>query len=342
MQLNHGVVRGIRGVRSFWISLIAIIVGLIFVGFGIYFLVTDPAKKYEDATATITAVNTEMIGEDEIYHVTLKYTDKNGIEHTGVEMSTYDNTWTVGKEVQIKYNINDFNDVKSTSSPLVFSFVAIGLGAISVLVGIFGIIKTIKILKRKANTEITSNGNTKNESKEENLSDIKLFFHYTGKLNQSYSVEDKKGQIFYECKLVKFSLLGASTFEFINHIADERIQHKIGKTVSSYSEGGLPIVGDILSSSFKIDGENCWDYVARKGYEIKHMLEGKSIINYQIVKNGKIVAKVFPADVRKPFDENSTGYLFMNKGYYRLEIIDAKLSDVVMIAFIVGRTAVVE
>lgn len=339
MQLNGKVIKGIRGIRGFWISLIMLIFGLAFIGFGVYFFVTDSSKKYEEAQATITSRVQEVIGEETVYHIQLKYTDKNGVEHSGVEMDTYDETWTVGKEITIKYNTANPTDVRTSSPVVILPIVLTGLGAVATIVGIVGFISTSKILKRKPNQ---SSAEEKDETPEENITNEKIYFHLTGKMNQSYVAESKSGKKFYECKLVKFSLFGASTFEFINHETGAKKQLKIGKTISSYSDGGFPLVGDILSSHFKIDGENCWDYVARKGYEIKHLLQGKTIISYEILKKGKVVAKVFPADVRKPFDENSTGYLFMNKGYYRLEIIDAKLSDVVMIAFIVGRTAVVE
>lgn len=150
------------------------------------------------------------------------------------------------------------------------------------------------------------------------------------------------GQTVYDCKLVKFSLFGASTYAFANHQTGESKQLKIGKTVSSESDGGLPIVGDMLSSHFKIDGTNCWDYVADMGYEVRHLFEGKTVISYQIEKNGKVVANIYPADAKDPFNEDSKRFFMMNKGYYRLEIVDAKLSDIVMIAFIVSRTYMVE
>lgn len=82
--------------------------------------------------------------------------------------------------------------------------------------------------------------------------------------------------------------------------------------------------------------------VANKGYEIKHLLEGITIISYQILKGNKVVANIFPANVKDPFNEESTNYVRMGKGYYRLEIIDANLEDIVAIAFIVSRTEMVE
>ena len=341
MQLNGGVVKGIRGVRSFWVSILAIIFGFIFVGLGIYFFVADSKKTYENATATITECVTEEMGEEIIYHVTLKYTDKDGNEHSGITMDTYDSSWVVGKEIQIKYNVNDFNDVSTTTPAIVLPLLFIGLGAISAVVGVFGILKTIKQLTRKPN-ENAGKAVIASDFIENNVKDTKLFFHYSGKLNQSYTVEDRDGKVHFECKLLKFNPIGASLYEFIDVTTSDKKQMKIGKTITSSSSGGLPIVGEVLGSSFKIDGVNCWDYVASKGYEIKHLLEGKTIIKYEVIKDQETVAKILPANMKDPFNENSVNFLRMGKGIYRLEINDANLPDIVMIAFIIGRTEIVE
>lgn len=342
MQLNNKTLKGIRAVRGFWVALLAIVFGALFAGLGVYFFVSGQSKHYEQATATILTNNSEVVGEDTLYHVTIKFTDKNGIEHTGIEMQTYDDSWTVGKQIQIKYNVDDPTDVTTEKSATVLPWIFIGLGSISAIVGVASVIYTTKMLKRRAKNVNNDKKESSQSSAKEKLTNKKLFFHLTGKMNQSYAVENMQGQTVYDCKLVKFSLFGASTYEFANHQTGESKQLKIGKTVSSESDGGLPIVGDMLSSHFKIDGTNCWDYVADMGYEVRHLFEGKTVISYQIEKNGKVVANIYPADAKDPFNEDSKRFFMMNKGYYRLEIVDAKLSDIVMIAFIVSRTYMVE
>lgn len=342
MQLNNKFLKGVRSARSFWISIIAILFGLFFVGIGIYFYISNSAKTYEVATATITASVPEELGEDTIYHITLTYTDKNSVEHSGVTMDTYDDTWVVGKVVEIKYNVDDPNEVMTNTPTIVFPLIAVGLGSISAVVGIVVFIKTIKQLKRKPKKDGENAKYIESDFAKNIVKNTKLFFHYTGKMNQSYAVEDEQGNVLFECKLLKFNPFASNLYEFVDHKTGDKKQMKIGKTVTSESSGGYIFVGDVLSSRFKIDGVNCWDYVADRGYEIKHMLEGKTVINYQILKGNNIVAKIFPADAKNPFNENSKNFLRMNKGYYRLEIEDANLPDIVMIAFIVGRTSIVE
>ena len=344
MQLNNGFFKGVRGIRAFWISIIAIIFGVAFAGFGVYFAITDSTKTYEDATATITAREVIDMGEDQedLYRVTLTYADKDGGEHSGVQMDTYDSSWTVGKTVEIKYNVNDFNDVRTRGATIMVPILFISLGSISAVVGVIGFIGAVKRLKRKPKEESGEIKSIEGDFAENIVKDTKLFFHLTGKMNQSYAVEDKDGNVLFECKLLKFSLLASSLYEFIDHKTGDKKQMKISKTVTSESSGGYVFVGDMLSSRFKIDGVNCWDYVADRGYKIKHMLEGKTIINYQIVKGDKVIAKILPADKNDPFNENSLKFMFMNKGYYRLEIAEGNLPDIVMIAFIASRTDMVE
>ena len=309
---------------------------------GVYFYITDSAKTYEVATATITAREVIDIGEEQndLYRVTLKYEDKDGVEHTGIVMDTYDSSWVVDKQVEIMYNVNDPNDVKTPSSPLVLVIMFVGLGSIAVIAGVFGIVGVFKRTNRKPN----QNGEIvfANTFSENMVQNTKLYFHHTGKANQSYSVENQEGNVLFECKLLKFNLFASNLYEFVDNKTGDKQQIKVGKTITSSSSDGYVFVGDVVSSYFKIDGVNCWDYVAGRGYEIKHMMQGRTIINYQILKDGINVANIYPADIKDPFNENSINFLRMQKGYYRLEIANANLPDIVMIAFIVGRTDIVE
>lgn len=357
MQLNGSVVRGVRNVRSFWFALLAVLFGLVFVGIGVYSIISpDQGKTYETATAEILSVETEIMADEETKYVMIKYEDKDGGVHSDIRLDAYTIGWEIGSKVDIKYNVKDFSDVKLDSNPILLPVMFIGMGSLVMAFGIYTFIKTGKRAKRQSGeAKVESDGvsNSKSEESDANYSsaeslpsrkmeDTELFFHYAGKLNQSYAVEDKDGNVVFECKLAKFSLLTASTFEFIDSQSTLSVQHKIGKTVTSSASDGLPIVGDTLSSSFKIDGTNCWDYIADMGYSIKHMLQGRAIFRYEIMKDGENVASIVPANAKDPFNKESVNVLRMAKGYYRLEIADAELKDIVLIAFVISRTDIVE
>lgn len=276
MQINNGAFRGIRNIRAIIAGVILSLVGLLFIGLGIYFFLRPSEEDQNKAT----------------------------------------------------------------------NFIFIGLGAVALLVGILTLVKTIKKMKQKPLTAEEVKQNEEQEAldgaKSINLVDTKLHFHFGGKMNQSYLVEDRNGKLVFECKLMKFNPFGANTFDFINHENNTTKTFKMGKPVSQESDGGPILVGDTLSSYFKIDGVECWDYLRNKGIEIKHMLQGKSIFRYEVDKLGKPIANIYPADLKDPFNSDS-GHLFrMPKGSYRLEFIDGKLEDVVMAAFVITQTQMVQ
>ena len=221
------------------------------------------------------------------------------------------------------------------------------LGAIAVVVGILFIVRAVISMKKskplseeevKANEEKLSIG----EPKSENLKDTKLFFHFGGKMNQSYFAEDRNGQHLYECLLVKFNPFAANTYDFINNQNGFKKTMKIGKNVTTGSDGGAMFIGSDFTSRFKIDGVMCWDYLRDRGYEIKHLLSGPTLIRYELHKFGKLVANIVPTNVKDPFNADNVNPLRMGKGVYRIEIIDCKLDDAVMAAFIISQTEMVE
>ena len=51
-------------------------------------------------------------------------------------------------------------------------------------------------------------------------------------VKQDFNLEDESGKTVYEGKMTKFSLFGASPFEFANHVTGRTEVHKVGKTVT--------------------------------------------------------------------------------------------------------------
>ena len=223
----------------------------------------------------------------------------------------------------------------------------ITVGALVALIAVIAIIRAVKSMRNSkplSEEEVKANEEKFHAGAPEmsNLVDTKLFFHFGGKLNQSYFVEDKEGKNVYECRLKKFNPFGANTFEFFDVAHNYAKEVKIGKTVTSSADGGLPFVGDVLSSRFKIDGVMCWDYLRQRGYDIKHFMFDRNFIRYELYKLGKHVADIIPCNIKKPWDETNGNVLMMVRGAYRLEIFDARLEDVVMAAFIAAQSEIVE
>lgn len=223
----------------------------------------------------------------------------------------------------------------------------IAIGAAIMALSLFFIIRGVRQFKKqkplseeevKANEEKLHAG----EPKIANLKNAKFFFHFGGKMNQSYFVDDKEGKRRFEVKLVKFNPIGSNTYEFHDVDADFTKTLKVGKVLTQSADGGLPFVGDTLSSRFKIDGVQCWEYLRQRGYEIKWYILERPFARYELYKLGKLVAKITPCNVKDPWNEGSMNFLRMGSGVYRIEIVDCRLDDAVMAAFIASRTDMVE
>ena len=171
----------------------------------------------------------------------------------------------------------------------------------------------------------------------ENVEDLHLYFHFGGKMNQSYFAEDKDKRVLFECKMAKFSLVN-DIFVFSDVDNNYSKEYKMGKPTNGS-------IDDYLTSSyFKIDGVNCWDYLRMRGYQVNHYaLEGNGrFMRYEVVNLGQVVANIYPANFKNPWGDEKPKLLSMARGCYRIDISNAKLADIMMIAFIISRTDMVE
>lgn len=259
------------------------------------------------------------------------------------------------------------NRIISAVSIIIFGLIAIGIGvamfflkteeggninpiinviviSIGVLLDVLGVVMIIKakhaLQRNKPLSEEEVKSNMAKDEPGVLLSDTKLFFHFGGKMNQSYLVEDHNKNVVYDVKLARFNPIGNNVYEFINHKNGATKSVKVGKVMTSSSDGfGVDMMN---TSSFRIDGVNCWDYLRNRGYEIHHLLDGETITRYEITHLGKEVASIVPTTMKDPWNEKKQSWIRMGKGIYRLEISEAKLDDIVMIAFIVSRVDIVE
>ncbi len=120
----------------------------------------------------------------------------------------------------------------------------------------------------------------------------KFFFQPEKKMwKQGFQMQDETDQIVYEAKVLKQSILGSQTVEFINHLTNKSEEHKIGAVVTTQTEsGGLT---NLLStkSRFKLDGKNIWDYLHEKGIRIDSgVASGRLGMSYTISLKGDVIA----------------------------------------------------
>ena len=150
-------------------------------------------------------------------------------------------------------------------------------------------------------------------------------------IKQSFYLEDENGNIVYEGKMTKFSLLGASPFEFINHHTGKMEEHKVGKTVTVENNNGL--LGFFSKRSwFKYDNKKIWDYLHELGVRIDSKLSSEKIgMTYDVTFEGKPLATISSS--------SPNGKSFITFELYYDVICEEKDLDLVfLIAFSIAKT----
>ena len=154
-----------------------------------------------------------------------------------------------------------------------------------------------------------------------------------GSVKQAFFLEDKDNNIVYEAQMTQFKLLGASPFEFTNHITNKTEEHSVGKTVVIEQTNGFGVI-DFLSkrSHFKFDGVKIWDYLHDKGIRIDSALSTDKLgMTYNITFEGKELATIKTSSPK--------GISFITTDLYYDVICDEKDLDLVfLVAFSIAKT----
>lgn len=272
MPLNDRFVQGARNVRSVISGIIISLVGILFIGVGVFFFVKPD-----------TVSNLGGNGND---------------------------------------------------GGLIIKLLFLLMGFISLSVGVFLIARVVKAVQ-DSKPSVKGNGQghlvPEDDLGAHTVVDTKYFFHWGGTMNLCYYLEEWNGEIVYECRLRRYHLFGAKTYEFIDIPNESWRKFKMGKTFTAKSnEGTTP------SRQFKIDGVMCFDYLRQRGYELKPCRDGKALIRYELWKMEDKVMDIVPCSAKDPWDEEKTNILHFGKGVYRLEIHDCNLEVAVVAGFIVS------
>ena len=149
---------------------------------------------------------------------------------------------------------------------------------------------------------------------------------------QAFYLEDENGNTVYEGKMTKFSLLGPSPFEFVNHITNRTEEHAVGKTVTvEQGNGGLL---SMLSkrSYFKYDGQKIWDYLHEQGIRIESGISGKKLgMSYDVTFKGAPLATIANSSPKGKS-------IFTTDLYYDVICEEADLDLVFLVAFSIAKT----
>ncbi len=153
-----------------------------------------------------------------------------------------------------------------------------------------------------------------------------------GTIKQAFFLEDEHGNMIYEGKMIKFSLLGASPFEFINYLTNKREEHKVGKTVT-IEQGGNDLISFMSKRSyFKYDDKKIWDYLHDLGIRIDSNISTNKIgMTYEISYQGNHIATIASSSPKGKS-------LITTDMYYDVICEEKDLDLVFLVAFSIAKT----
>jgi len=118
-----------------------------------------------------------------------------------------------------------------------------------------------------------------------------FYFRSNGKANQGYLLELPDRTPIFEAEIIKFSLLGQSEYDFVDHVNNTRTKHFIGKTTTISSKIGH--ISRVLSSDFPIDGQKCLDLLWDEGYGVDTDIKfSKLDIEYTVKYKGQKIGEI--------------------------------------------------
>ena len=149
---------------------------------------------------------------------------------------------------------------------------------------------------------------------------------------QAFYLEDESGNTVYEGTMTKFSLLGASPFEFVNHLTGKTEEHKVGKTITVEQGNGGLISMLSKRSYFKYDGQKIWDYLHDQGIRIDSGISGKKLgMSYEVTFKGAPLAIIANSSPKGKS-------IFTTDLYYDVLCEESDLDLVFLVAFSIAKT----
>ena len=320
------------------LGVILIIAGIILLGFK-----TD---NYVESTGTITEVTECPRSEDEAqqYDVKIKYSvDGKDYETVFTHMG---GDFKVGGQIKVFY---DPADPSKTTNSKMGGFIAPIMIVVGALALVFGVVRTVSAFKKSKALDASVPGGGKFPS--EAFDNFKTapgvteyYFRFDGhSLKPGYLIEDADRKVLFEGKMTKQALVGARTYEFVDHVRGVTESHEVGHTMTqSYND-------ELFSAKswFKFDGKNVWDVIHGRGIRLSTGLLSKfPHVVYNAAKDGKPFAIFETSGVYVHEDDAAQHTVNIPAGnmYYRVWTASDDLESLFLTIFAVSETeqAVVE
>lgn len=329
---------------KFYIGLLA--VGLVFAIIGGIVIAMPKGEKLtaEATVKNITAYTDE--NNEEQHRVTVDYTDQNGVLHENLEYTSYHTGMKEGDTVKVEYDPAEPEQI----NPAGLGFLPYAALVIGVLCIVFGVVNSVKAIKTKSedmneldrvdrtNIDPLAVEEIKNSTEETK----EYYFHFTGKLNQSYVMETPNRVAIYRADCDRIGVLRPYIFSFVDCRSGKTVTSEVTHTMTKRFGGGndsnVTSYSVVSSSSFKIDGENNWDLLAKKGYSLDMKISGIKV-NFDVLHYGIKVASIEAAgtNILKDDAKNPLGDALPGNGLYKVYCKDSDIEAVFMACFSASR-----
>ena len=169
----------------------------------------------------------------------------------------------------------------------------------------------------------------------------KLYFLTdTGTAKVGHRIEDAGKNVLYEAKVTKFSLVGATGMDFIDHEKGTTTPHQVGHEINT--EYHSILIDN--HSGFKFDGEDIWKHLKRNGVVIESsFMSGKPLWpQYRVFRDGEEIA-LLESSGAHVHEEDAAGdgklaKMIPARGYFRIQTREKNLDLLFVVAMAFART----
>ena len=170
------------------------------------------------------------------------------------------------------------------------------------------------------------------------------FLTDTGTAKVGHRMEDVNKKVLYEAKVTKFSLVGATGMDFIDHVKGTTTPHQVGHEIETDYHS---ILID-NHSGFKFDGEDIWKHLKRNGVVIESsFMSGKPLWpQYRVLRDGEEIALLQSSGVHV-HEEDAAGdgklaKMVPARGYFRIQTREKNLDLLFVVAMAFARTSALD
>ena len=332
----------LRKIKKIRFYALLFLVGVMFIVISCI-VISLPKAELESVDGTIMSIEhyTDPSGEER-ENVFVSYIDKDGVKHENIPYPSYSSSMKEGKTVTVLYDPDAPEEIQSPGGKYV-PYIILAVGVIAAAVSV---IKTVSDMKKSESNSPFENSKEQidpalaDEVLKDETPAKEYYFHWTGKLNQSYILETPDREPIYEAICDHIGVLTPYRYTFINRLTDVRREHTVSHTVTTrYGNGnGNTSFSLVSASSFKIDGENCWDDLAKLGYSVEPKRTGIKL-NFSVLRHGVPIAYLEAAgtNILKDGAKSALGDKLTAAGLYRVSCKESDIEGVFRACFAVSR-----